>query len=176
MGHTNNCRWTFKTCPLTNMWSCIRFAPRVVAQFNQFSSCSILTRTLLGQFGFDSWLFNAYKEREWILSADCSSTSSPHNMCFSHDYLSSTEMFQRRCDNRTQSMKMTRFLLVGTVRPAVALSTQTLSSCVSSPLFNYTHWIPKIWYLTLEDMQSYKYLGTVIDSKLNFEANCEAVC
>ncbi len=29
---------------------------------------------------------------------------------------------------------------------------------------------------TIEVVQSYKYLGTVIDDKLNFVANCEAVC
>ena len=29
---------------------------------------------------------------------------------------------------------------------------------------------------TIEFVQSYKYLGTVIDEKLNFEANLEAVC
>ncbi|XDV19391.1 hypothetical protein PO909_024874 [Leuciscus waleckii] len=29
---------------------------------------------------------------------------------------------------------------------------------------------------TVECVQSYKYLGTIIDSKLSFEANCETVC
>ncbi len=29
---------------------------------------------------------------------------------------------------------------------------------------------------TVEYAQSYKYLGTITDSKLNFEADCEAVC
>lgn len=28
----------------------------------------------------------------------------------------------------------------------------------------------------VECVDTYKYLGTVIDNKLNFEANCEAVC
>ena len=29
---------------------------------------------------------------------------------------------------------------------------------------------------TVEQVQSYKYLGSIIDAQLNFEANCEAVC
>ncbi len=29
---------------------------------------------------------------------------------------------------------------------------------------------------TVDSVQSYKYLETIIDSKLSFEANCEAVC
>lgn len=29
---------------------------------------------------------------------------------------------------------------------------------------------------TIEYVQSYKYLGTIIDEKLNFEKNCEALC
>ncbi len=37
----------------------------------------------------------------------------------------------------------------------------------------------KVTYIkgqTVDSVQSYKYLGTIIDSKLSFEANCEAVC
>ncbi len=36
----------------------------------------------------------------------------------------------------------------------------------------------KVTYIkgqTVESVQSYKYLGTIIDSKPSFEANCEAV-
>jgi len=29
---------------------------------------------------------------------------------------------------------------------------------------------------TVECVQSYKHLGTIIESKLSFEANCEMVC
>ncbi len=37
----------------------------------------------------------------------------------------------------------------------------------------------KVTYIkgqTVDSVQSYKYLGTIIDSKLSFEANREAVC
>ncbi len=38
------------------------------------------------------------------------------------------------------------------------------------------HTVTYIKGQTVESVQSYKYLGTIIDSKLRFEANCEAVC
>ena len=40
----------------------------------------------------------------------------------------------------------------------------------------HTHEVTSIKGLTVECVESYKYLGTIIDSKLNFEPNCEAVC
>ncbi len=38
------------------------------------------------------------------------------------------------------------------------------------------HKVPYIKGQTVDSVQSYKYLGTIIDSKLSFKANCEAVC
>ncbi len=38
------------------------------------------------------------------------------------------------------------------------------------------HTVTYIKGQTVESVQSYKYLGTIIDSKLSFEANREAVC
>ena len=40
----------------------------------------------------------------------------------------------------------------------------------------HAHTQEVIKHQTVECVQTYKYLGTIIDSKLNFEANCEAVC
>lgn len=39
-----------------------------------------------------------------------------------------------------------------------------------------THEVTTIKGQAVECVQSYKYLGTIIDSKLSFEGNCEAVC
>lgn len=38
------------------------------------------------------------------------------------------------------------------------------------------HEVTSIESQQIESVQSYKYLGTIIDSKLDFLANCEAVC
>ncbi len=40
----------------------------------------------------------------------------------------------------------------------------------------HPHEVTSIISQKIESVQSYKYLGTIIDSKLNFEVNCEAVC
>ena len=127
----------------------------------------------------------------------CSSTDSPQGCVFSPLlYILYTNMCQSRWDNRT---------IIKYADDSVIVSLLQDTETSHGPVINYfvewceasyfqlnvtktkdmltdfrkkkpTHEITLIKGQTVHCVESYKYLGTIIDSKLTFEGNSETVC